>query len=164
MSLPVNVVCPPVAVNSNEPNVVPASNSISPDVDVITPCASVPPLSLLSNTTKSPSSYPVPRLDGSTKTFSTLPSVASPTNVFAAVPTPSSDCGKFTVTFSDSEYNEPLDTCSDFIAPPISASVFGVLTVSLTSIGVLPCNSFRLLSVCVPSSNTNKLPASWSSN
>ena len=69
MSLPENVVCPLDAVNSNEPNVVPLSKSISPDVDVTSPSASVPPESVLSNTTKSPSSYPVPLLDGSTIIF-----------------------------------------------------------------------------------------------
>ena len=56
---------------------------MSPDVDVTSPNASVPPESVLSNTTKSPSSYPVPLCDGSTKTFSTLPSSILPTSVFA---------------------------------------------------------------------------------
>ena len=74
----------------------------------------------------SPSLYPVPLLLGSTKIFSIEPSSMLPTNVFAAVPTPSSDCGKFTITFYDIEYNEPLETSSDFIAPPIAASVCNI--------------------------------------
>ena len=83
MSFPENVVWFASAVNSNEPNVVPLSKSLSPDVDVITPCASVPPESVLSNTTRSPSLYPVPLLLGSTIIFSTLESCTSPASVFA---------------------------------------------------------------------------------
>ena len=160
LSLPSNVVCPADAENSNEPNVVPLSKSKSPDIEVITPCASVPPLSLLSNTTKSPSLYPLPLLLGSTITFSTLPSSILPIKVFARSPTPSSDCGKLTCTFSDLWYNEPTDASSDFIEPPMTAVVLVVLTVSKTSIGVLPWTSFKLLSVCVPSSSRIKLPVS----
>ena len=144
-------------MNSNEPNVVPLSKSISPDIEVTSPNESVPPLPVLSNTTKSPSSYPVPRLDGSTKTFSTFASSILPTSVFAACPIPSSDCGKLTVTFSDIEYNAPFEFSSDFIEPPITASDCGVLTVSLTMIGVLPWTSFIELSDCVPSSSKIRL-------
>ena len=61
------------------------------------------------------------------------------------------------MTFSDIEYNAPCDASSDFIAPPITASVCGVLTVSLTMIGFLPWTSFKLLSDCVPSSKRIKL-------
>ena len=157
MSRPENVVWFAAAVNSNEPNVVPDSKSMSPEIDVTTPCASVPPLPVLSKTTMSPSLYPVPLTSGSTIIFSIFPSSTSPINVFANCPTPSSDCGKLTTTFSDCEYNAPVDTSSDFIAPPITASEFAVFTVSLTMIGVLPWTSFILLSDCVPSSRRIRL-------